>query len=314
MTTAEQSISLGIIARSQYAALKEGIVKLRGYSLDITEVAPMPKLFDRMIKDTEFDVSEMAIVTYFQLRELGLPFTAIPVFPMRAFPQGSLTYNVNSGINAPKDVEGKKIGVRAYAGTAGVWARGLLTDEYDVDASKVTWVLTDIEHLDELPNPANTVSRTGDKLPELLTSGEIDAGIGVQGVESDDVKPLIAGAAGALKAWFAKTGVYPINNCIIIRDEVLAANPELPGTFYAAYKEAKGLYLQRLKAQGAQARDEQADERYAAIVDGDPLPTGIGANRKSLEMIARFSFEQGVITNPVTDIDALFAESTRALT
>ena len=86
MTTAEQSISLGIVARSQYAALKEGIVKLRGYSLDITEVAPMPKLFDRMIKDTEFDVSEMAIVTYFQMRELGLPFTAIPGLPHARIP------------------------------------------------------------------------------------------------------------------------------------------------------------------------------------------------------------------------------------
>ncbi|MBT3196308.1 MAG: ABC transporter substrate-binding protein, partial [Gammaproteobacteria bacterium] len=89
MTTAEKNIKLGVVARSQYAALKEGIVKPQGASLEVVEVAPMPKLFDRMIQDKEFDVSEMAIVTYFQLKQLGLPFTAIPIFPMRGFPQGA---------------------------------------------------------------------------------------------------------------------------------------------------------------------------------------------------------------------------------
>jgi 4,5-dihydroxyphthalate decarboxylase len=312
MTTAEKTIKLGVVARSQYAALKEGIVKPQGASLDIVEVAPMPKLFDRMIVDLEFDVSEMAIVTYLQLKQLGRAFTALPIFPMRGFPQGATTYNVNSGITKPKDLEGKKIGVRAYAGTAGVWARGLLAFEYGVDHTKVTWVLTDIEHLDEIPNPSNTVNRKGDKLPDLITSGEIDAGIGVQGVDSPDVKPLIADANQATADWFAKTGVFPINNCIVVRDEVLAANPEIAETFFAAYKQAKSLYLQRLAAQGPKAKDEETDKRYGDIVGGDPLPIGIEANRKALEMVAQFSVDQGVIS-AMPNIDELFAPSTRNL-
>jgi 4,5-dihydroxyphthalate decarboxylase len=312
MTTAEKTIKLGVVARSQYAALKEGIVKPQGASLEIVEVAPMPKLFDRMIVDLEFDISEMAIVTYFQLKQLGQAFTALPIFPMRGFPQAATTYNVNSGITSPKDVEGKKIGVRAYAGTAGVWARGLLSSEYGVDHTKVTWVLTDIEHLNDIANPSNTVNRKGDKLPDLITSGEIDAGIGVQGVDSPDVKPLIADAKQATADWYAKTGVYPINNCIVVRDEVLAANPEIAETFFAAYKQAKFLYLQRLAAQGPKAKDEETDKRYGDIVGGDPLPIGIEANRKSLEMIAQFSLDQGVI-NAMPNIDDLFAPSTRNL-
>jgi 4,5-dihydroxyphthalate decarboxylase len=312
MTTAHRTIKLGIVARSQYAALKEGIVKLQGATLEIVEVSPMPKLFDRMIQDLEFDISEMAIVTYLQLKELGQAFTAIPIFPMRAFPQGAVTYNVNSGVAMPKDLEGKKIGVRAYAGTAGVWARGLLASEYGVDHTKVTWVLTDIEHLDEIPNPSNTVSRKGDKLPDLITSGEIDAGIGVQDVNSPDVKPLIANAKQATADWFAKTSVFPINNCIVMRDEVLAANPDIAESFFAAYKQSKSLYLQRLAAQGPQARDEEADKRNADIVGGDPLPIGIESNRKALEMIAEYSLDQGVIS-AIPSIDDLFAPSTHGL-
>ena len=236
----------------------------------------MPKLFDRMIHDLEFDISEMAIVTFLQLKQMGAAFTGLPLFPMRAFPQSTITYNVNSGITSPKDLEGRKVGVRAYAGTAGVWARGLLASEYGVDLSKVTWVLTDIEHLGDMPNPSNTVSMEGASLPDMLTSGEIDAGIGVMGVDSPDVKPLISNAREAQADWFNKTGVFPINNTMVVRDEVLAANPDIAPAFFAAYKEAKALYLQRLKADGAQARDEEADQRYADIVGGDPLPIGIG--------------------------------------
>lgn len=312
MTTADNSLKLGIVARSQYEALKQGIVAMRGPRLETVEVAPMPKLFDRMIQDEEFAISEMAIVTFLQLKELGKPFTGIPIFPMRAFPHGAITYNVRSGISTPKDLEGKKVGVRAYAGTAGVWARGLLASEYGVDLTKVTWVLTDIEHLDEIPNPSNTVNQQGGKLPDMLTSGEIDAGIGVMGVDSPDVKQLIDNPGKAQADWFKQTGVFPINNCIVVRDSVLEKSPGIAEAFFDAYKEAKSLYLQRLKAQGAKARDEEADQRYADIV-GDPLPIGIDANRKALDMIAQFSYDQGAITQPVASIDALFAESTRGL-
>ena len=312
MTSAEQTIRLGIVARSQYAALKDGIVKPRGMALECIEVAPMPKLFDRMIHDLEFDISEMAIVTFLQLKQMGAAFTGLPIFPMRAFPQSTITYNVNSGITSPKDLEGKKVGVRAYAGTAGVWARGLLASEYGVDLSSVTWVLTDIEHLGDMPNPSNTVAMEGASLPEMLTSGEIDAGIGVMGVDSPDVKPLIPDARQAQADWFNKTGVFPINNTMVVRDEVLAANPDVASAFFAAYKESKAVYLQRLKAEAPQARDEEADQRYADIVGGDPLPIGINANRTALEAITRFAHSQQIIAETLA-VDELFAESTREL-
>ena len=312
MTTNDTSLSFGIVARSQYAALKDGTVSPAGVALECIEVAPMPRLFDRMIKDLEFDASEMAIVTYLQLRELGRPFTAIPVFPMRAFPHGTVLRNVKSGIESPGDVAGKRVGVRAYAGTAGVWARGLLQSEYGVDPAGVMWVLNDNEHLDEKPNPANASLTKGAKLAEMLVAGEIDAGIGLQGVDSPDVAPLIANARQAQAAWFQKTGVFPINNTVVVRDEVLAANPMVAVSLFDAYKESKRLYLAQLAEQGAQGRDQEADVRFMEIVGDDPLPVGIEANRKALETIVGYAVAQGVIAAPL-DVDSLFAENTRAL-
>ncbi len=301
----ERNLKLGIVARSQYAALKDGTAKPRGITLEPVEVAPMPRLFDRMIKDGEFDVSEMAIVTYLQGWEHGLPFTAIPVFPLRAFPHGTVLFNTKSGVSSPKDLEGKKIGVRAYAGTAGVWARGLLQSEYGVDPAKVTWVLNDIEHIDEYKNPANTVFQKGANLGEMLVNGEIAAGIGLQGVDSPDVKPLIANARQAQADWFKKTGVFPINNTVVVQNALLEAAPEVAESLYTAFKDAKAAYRKRLKEQGAAGRDEEADVRFMEIVGDDPLPIGLENNRKALETIIQYAYDQKIIRSKPT-VDELF--------
>ncbi len=303
----ERNLKLGIVARSQYAALKDGTVKPRGITLETVEVAPMPRLFDRMIKDREFDVSEMAIVTYLQGREYGLPFTAIPVFPLRAFPHGTMLHNTKSGVSSPKDLEGKKVGVRAYAGTAGVWARGLLQLEYGVDPAKVTWVLNDVEHIDEYRNPENTVFQKGANLGEMLINGEIAAGIGLQGVDSPDVKPLIPNPRQAQADWFRRTGVFPINNTMVVKNELLAADPDIAESLYAAFREAKEAYRKRLRDQGATGRDEEADLRFMEIVGDNPLPMGIEPNRKALEMIIQFSYDQKIIRGKPT-VDELFVK------
>jgi len=307
----DKQLKLGIVARSQYASLKDGSVKPRGATLECVEVAPMPRLFDRMIADREFDVSEMAIVTYIQGKQYGLPFTAIPIFPLRAFPQGTLLYNVDAVGSSPKDLEGKKIGVRAYAGTAGVWARGLLQSEYGVDPSKVTWIVNDLEHIGDYKSPSNVELVKGANLGEMLTSGEIAAAIGLVGFEAPpNVKPLVPNARQAQADWFNKTGVFPINNTMVVTDELLASDPGIVDAIYAALKEAKTAYVQHLKSQGAKERDEEADVRYMEVVGDDPLPTGIEANRKALEMINQFTLDQKIISKKLP-IEELFAPSTR---
>jgi 4,5-dihydroxyphthalate decarboxylase len=306
---ADRKLTLGIVARSQYSALKDGTVKPRGIELECVEVAPMPRLFDRMIQDGEFDISEMAIVTYLHIKEFGLPFTAIPVFPLRAFPQGTILQNVNAGLQSPKDLEGKKIGVRAYAGTAGVWARGLLQTEYGVHPGNVTWLVNDEEHIGEYRNPSNVVFEKGANLAELLINGDIAAGVGTMGIDNPNVKPLLPDARQAQSEWFKKAGVFPMNNTVVIKNEVLASDPEIAVALLDAFTEAKDVYLKRLKENGPNGRDEEADARLQQLV-GDPLPIGVEANRAGLDMIVRFANQQEIIKSKLP-AEELFAENTR---
>jgi hypothetical protein len=100
------------------------------------EVSPIVAAFRRMVRTLEFDVSEMAITTYLTAKAHGKAFTALPVFVMRQFHHTPIVYNVKSGVKSPKDLEGKKVGVRAYTVTTGVWARGILATEYGVDCPR----------------------------------------------------------------------------------------------------------------------------------------------------------------------------------
>src|SRR5207245_9597480 len=150
--------------------LKDGTVTAPGIQLEHVDVTPITGAFRRMRRTLDFDVSEMAITTYSTARAYGQPFTALPVFVMRQFHHAPIVYNVTSGVASPRDLEGKKVGVRAYTVTTGVWARGILATEYGVDLSKVTWVLADEEHVQEYHKdyPANVVYQAGANLGAMV--------------------------------------------------------------------------------------------------------------------------------------------------
>ena len=147
-------------------ALKAGAVTAPGLQFEHLDISPIIVAFRRMCRGLEFDVCEMAITTYLTARAYHKPFTALPVFVLRQFHHAPIVYNVKSRVTSPKDLEGKKVGVRAYTVTTGVWARGILATEYGVDLSKVTWVLNDEEHVEEYHQkyPANVVYQAGANL------------------------------------------------------------------------------------------------------------------------------------------------------
>ena len=117
------------------------------------------------------------------------------------------------------------MGVRAYTVTTGVWTRGILATEYGVDLNKITWVVVDEEHVQEYRKPANVMERAGVNLAEMLVEGELAAVIGVGNIASPDVKPLILDAAKAQAAWYRKTGIYPINHTVVVKDAQLEPIP-----------------------------------------------------------------------------------------
>ena len=282
-------------------------------ALDWVEVSPIINAFRRMIRGLEFDVSEMAISTYLCAKSFNKPITAIPVFPVRGFHHGAIVHNTKAGVSSPKDLEGKKVGVRGWTVTTGVWVRGILAQGYGVDIDKITWVLAGDEHVAEYEYPPNVVpAPEGSSLPDMLAAGELAAGIGVGNVDSEDVKPLIGGARAAAVQFFNDTGVYPINHTVVVKDELLAANPWLAEEVFNVFKAAKGSYMAKLEA-GADLSDaDQAIVKNGEDLGGDPLPYGIEANRTTMEAIIQACLDQKVIPSRIAVEDA-FHPSTVSL-
>jgi 4,5-dihydroxyphthalate decarboxylase len=296
-------------------ALKDGTVKPRDFEFDFVEVDPLIDAFRRMVRTREFDVSEMAITTYITARAHGKRITGLPIFLMRAFHHGAIKYNVKSGIKSPKDLEGRKVGVnRGYTVTTGLWARSILAHQYGVDLDKITWVLSGDEHVAEYQPPANVVPiEKGRKMGDLLASGELAAAIGVD-IDHPDVKPLIASPREAGFEALRTGGHYPINHLMVVKDELLEANPGLGPGIFEAFAAAKRLYVERLKA-GRVAQPTAVDEMHKRVMEitgKDPLPYGIEPNRRMLEEVAASALEQKVITRRVA-IEDLFPRNTHAL-
>jgi len=296
-------------------AVKDGTVRPKTFEFDFVEVDPLIAAFRRMVRGNEFDICEMAITTYICARAYGKPMTAVPVFLVRAFHHGAILVNSNAGIKSPKDLEGKRVGVnRGYTVTTGVWARGVLQDEHDVDLSKITWVLSGDEHVAEYKAPANVVPiEKGKDMAQMLASGDLVAAIGVE-TDHPDIKPLIPNAAEAGLAALRRNGHYPINHTVVIKDELIAKHPDLAADVFNAFAESKRLYVERLKA-GKIEKPTGVDKVHKQVMDitGEPLPYGIAPNRRVIEELIGHATRQGIVNKPVT-IDDLFVPSTRGLT
>jgi 4,5-dihydroxyphthalate decarboxylase len=128
----------------------------------------------------EFDVSKMVLTTYITARAHGKRLMDLPIFLVQAFHHGAIVCNTRSGIKRPKDLEGKKVGIRGYTVTTGLWARGVLQHQYVVDLNTITWVLPGDEHVAEYRPPPNVVPiEKGTRMADLVASGELSATIGV---------------------------------------------------------------------------------------------------------------------------------------
>jgi NMT1/THI5 like protein len=294
--------------------LKDGSVRAGRLALEYVPVDAIVPAMRRMVRGLEFDICEMAFTTYLCAKAYGKPITAIPVFLTRNFHHWAIFYNVHSGIQKPKDLEGRTVGVnRGYTVTTGLWARGILQSEYGVDLREITWAPTDDEHVAEYKYPANVdLSYRGKPLAELLVSGKLPAAVGDVRVNSPDVQPLIPDARNAGFAYFRKTGVYPINHGLVVKDAVLKANPGLAKELFDAFRAAKKIYMAHLDA-GENL--SSADETAVALkqVVGDPFPFGIadlqGPNRRAVEKMVQFAVDQQVIPKKFS-AEELFAPGT----
>jgi 4,5-dihydroxyphthalate decarboxylase len=297
-------------------AIKDGTVTPERYAFEFEEVPVIVQAFRRMVRDLEFDVSEMAFTTYLCAKAHGKPFTALPVFLVRGFHHGGIVRGTTAAVRSPKDIEGRKVGVnRGYTVTTGVWVRGILHDEYGVDLSRVTWVLSGDEHVAEYRPPANVVPLgPGGDLAELVAAGGLAAGIGVAAGQPG-LEPLIPGAEEAGFDALRQRGLYPINHLIVVRDDLLDAHPDLAADVFAAYARAKNRYVERLRR--SEIEDPMSADlmyqRVMAITGADPLPYGIAPNRAMIEQLIRHAVTQRILDEPPA-VETLFPESTQDLT
>jgi 4,5-dihydroxyphthalate decarboxylase len=306
--------------------LKNGSAAIAGIEPDFTEVVPIIGAFRRMVRDVEFDVCEMAPTTYMIARALGAPFIALPIFLMRRFHHGGFVVRPDAGIKVPKDLQGKKVGVRAYSVTTGVWTRGIFINEYGLDSSQVTWVVDDEEHVTALKLPPNVVhAPQGKSLQSMIKAGEIQAGFtGPAGVgragppvsgwdktsaaaaAADTYPELIADVARVEADWFRRTSIYPIHGLIVVKDEHVKNHPWLARALMDAFVTAKKQYLEELKRGHG---DSPEDKRYRNFLSlmSDPLPYGMAANRASIEALVTYSLQQKLIPSR-PQLDAVFVD------
>jgi 4,5-dihydroxyphthalate decarboxylase len=300
VTAEGPALDIVLGAHGQTAALKDGRVAARGVALNFLTIKPMTDAYRRMARSAEFPISELAPTTYLAARAKGAPITALPIPMTRRFRHAGLVLPEGSPIREPKDLEGKRVGVRAYTVTAALWTRGVLQNDYGVDLGKITWVTDDEEHVIGLDQPPNVVAApAGRSLGQMMADGELDAGFtGLPGVGATpegrtwtdlfpDPKPLEAD-------WFRRTGIYPIHGVIAVRNDVLAARPELPRALYDAFVAAKRLYIDAVMSGEA---DGDEDRRYRNLAElvGDPLPYGMADNRASLDALVLYAQQQGFL-------------------
>ena len=277
-------------------AIKDGSVSSPRIRFDFEDVPVITRAFRRMVRTLDFDLSEIALTTLAQAHAFGKPVKALPIVVMRGFHHGALVCPVGSRIREPADLRGKRIGVRAWSQTTGVWVRGILLEEYGVDHRDMTWVTAEDAHVAEYVDPPNVVRiGAGQDLAAMLESGEIDAGIAIAGVDPASVRPVIDDPMAAA-AWFAKTGAYPVNHLLCVKTALVEAAPWLPEELLRLFTAAK-----------AAATEPSAEARFAGIVGADVLPYGLEANRIGIELCLRYAAEQGLVPR-FYDVGEIFAQ------
>jgi 4,5-dihydroxyphthalate decarboxylase len=302
-------------------AIKEGSVPIAGVDADFVEVVPIIAAFRRMVRDLEFDICEMAPTTYMIARARGAPYIALPIFLMRRFHHGGFVTRPDAHCRTPKDLEGKKVGVRAYSVTTGVWTRGIFMNEYGMDSAKVTWVVDDEEHVSTLTLPPNVVhAPQGKSLVSMMQAGEIQAGFtGPAGVgragapTSGWEQPAAATAATQTYPelipdvekveadWFRRTGIYPIHGLIVVKDTHIKRHPWLARSMMEAFTAAKQPYLEGLRLGRGDAPEDKRYRGFFALMS-DPLPYGMAANRPSIEALVTYALQQKLIpSRPALD-------------
>jgi 4,5-dihydroxyphthalate decarboxylase len=269
------------------APLKNGEVTSPRVTLDFQDVKPVWSGFKAMVRRQEFDVAEMAIVTFLIAKSFGKPMVLLPAVMTGRIQHAWAIYNGERGVLTPADLKGKKVGIRSFTTTTGAWLRGMFENDYGLDLASVKWITFEDAHVAEYVDTTERAPAGKAILPMLL-DGELDAVLGERS-DGPRVKSLFGDPAAAAEAWYQKHRIVPLNHMVVVSAELAESRPDIVEEVYAQLRESK---------------------RRAPPPQGtDTTPFGVEACRPALERIIDYAVQQRLIPRRF-DVDELFDETT----
>ncbi|MDH5747715.1 MAG: ABC transporter substrate-binding protein [Rhodospirillales bacterium] len=318
-----QTLTIGCGAYDRTWPLIAKTIKAEGVNLE-WEILPPEEAFLRGMVDHEFDLTEMSFSTYLlQLSRGENAYTAIPVFPSRAFRHSAIYVRSDAGIEKPEDLKGRNVGLPEYQLTANVWVRGMLSDEYGVRTEDINWFQGDYDEpgrdekvpVDLPPEISFQLIGKDETLWQLMLEGKIDAAIGPRApgafVAGDPrIRRLFADVKTAEQEYYRKSGIYPIMHTLGVRNDLIAKHPDLPARLFKAFELSRQHAVQELNQVAYFYNmlpwlvDHLAETKR--IMGDDWWPYGIEKNKHAIDALCRYSFEQGMAKKLFT-IEDLFA-------
>lgn len=285
-----------------------------------------------------YEVTELGLIPYVTqyINDGFRAYTLIPVFISRTFRHRNIYVHVDSGIEKPEHLRGRKVGTPGYGSSANTWIRGMLHHQYGVAAKDIQWIETtkssDIKGSIGSSNGSGSRYQLPDDFPlssgppgvdesELLLSGGCDALITpitprayLEG--NPKIRQLFAPLKSTEQQYFRDTGLFPIMHVVAIRKDVARDNPWLPAAVFKMYSEAKQAAYANLgtttvlRTSLPWVTEEYQETRQ--LMGDDYWRYGIEANRKELESVMRYTYEQGLV-NKLGKFEDMFHPSTLSL-
>jgi 4,5-dihydroxyphthalate decarboxylase len=316
-------------------ALIDGHVQIEGCDMQF-EIASIGDMNTNVFSGPQsYDVTEIGLHPYMlaYANDGFRGYSLIPVFPLRMFRHKSMFIRTDRGIKKPEDLRGKKVATPGFSSTSLTWLRGIVQHEYGVKPEEIQWV---ISSKDSSAKAAGKASKQESVIPQgisvsngpvgkdesdLLESGEVDALFHAAEPRAyveghPKVARLFSDFRKTERDYFAKTSIFPIMHAVAIRNDIIEQNPWLPKAVFNAYSQAKELMYDHLKKMAWVTTSlpwiAQEIEETRALMGENFWPYGIAANRKALETLFQYSYEQGLASRKLT-IEELFHPSTMTL-
>jgi 4,5-dihydroxyphthalate decarboxylase len=277
------------------AALRRGEVASSRLELDFDPAKPPSAGFKRVVRDLEFEVAELAIVTFLMAKAYGKPLVLVPAVVMARAQHPYIVYNTERGHLGPGDLAGRRVGIRSYSVTTAAWIRGILMEDHGLDPASVSWVTFEAPHVAEYRDPPNVVrAPEGRTLVDMLLAGEIDAAILPDPKLTDPrLARLFPDPEAAAQDWSRRHGAIQINHMVVAKASFSQSHPDALREFHRMLAESR----------------RRANLPTGA---GDLNPFGVEANRRNLEIAIEYVHRQGLIPRRFA-VDELFDDVTRGL-